>query len=671
MNDHSGFMQIPMAAVRALAEEATADFEVFLPGSTGAEPVLYRAAGAGLGHPDFERMGAHGVTYLHVHSEDYHRCEAALEDNLGAILRNVNVTSQDKAEVVQRVGACVARDLIHYSPDAQHLERASTVVDCMIGSVLTDPLIAASLLEMAGHERSTASHMFVVATLAVLLGGEVFGPDPETLQGLGFGGMLHDIGKLSIGPEILNKTEPLTRGELELVHQHPIESVRLIEENPHVTPLVRQIILQHHERIDGRGYPLGLDGSALPPESKLLAIVDSFHAMIGHRSYRAPLTPCEANRVLETQAGRQFDEELMACWIELFNRSWTPEAAQRTRKALVEPDELSSRYEHRPAPPAPRNALQRPPRFACRGKTSVQCIYAGRLIDVTTAPDEFAALAHDVSRGGVCIYTAHPMYRGEIVRIKIGVDDCGTWLESVVAWCRRQDACVYRIGLRFVSRIAEARIREPSAVKTLAELQGTSNPPGASAPGPSGQKHNHKREVPTGGGVGKPRDTALNALAAIESMRKVSGDAQNTAITLAMSGDAAVRLKAVDVLAGLGTREARSALVSLLRDSNLEVRERAVVLAGAYTLPDALEPLRGLLSDSVTRIALRAAGAMGRLGDTSGLRLVARILHSDCPETRLAAHTLGEITGHRFAANREGVESARRYLDAKKSVLAT
>ncbi len=102
----------------------------------------------------------------------------------------------------------------------------------------------------------------------------------------------------------------------------------------------------------------------------------------------------------------------------------------------------------------------------------------------------------------------------------------------------------------------------------------------------------------------------------------------------------------------------------------MEVRERAVVLAGAYTVPGALEPLRGLLSDSVTRIALRAAGAMGKLGDNSGLRLVARILQSDCPETRLAAHTLGEITGHRFAANREGVESARRYLDAKKLVLA-
>ena len=670
MNAISELTQIPMAAVRALAEEESVDFEVFLPGASSRDAVLYRATGAGLAQPDFERMSAHGVTSLHVRTEDYQRCEAMLEAKLGAIIHNPNVTTNDKAEVVHRVGTCVARDLIDSSVDAEHLNRASTVVDCMITGVLTEPLIAASLLEMAGHERSTASHMFVVATLGVMLGAEVFGPDKETLQGLGFAGMLHDIGKLSIGAEVLNKTQPLTREELELVHQHPIESVRLIGENACVTPMVRQMILQHHERIDGRGYPLGLDGNALLPESKLLSIVDSFHAMIGHRSYRMPLTPCEANRVLATQAGQQFDADLMACWAEVFKRAWTSEAAERTRKALITPDEVSARYEHLPTPPAPKNVVQRPPRFACHGRASVQCIYAGRLIDATAVPDEFGALAHDVSRSGLCIYAAHPMYRGETVRVKIGMNDDNVWLDTVVAWCRRQDACVYRIGLRFVARITESQIREPAAVKTMGELAVSHRTPRARTPDPTDQEHTHKaQQGPNRETAGKTRDTALSALAAIESMRKVGGEAQNTAIILAMSGDAAVRLKAVDVLAGINTRATRNAVASLVGDVNADVRERAAVISGTFRVPEAISPLHGLLGDSVTRIALRAAGALGKLGDNSGLSLVARILQSDCPETRLAAHTFGEITGHRFAANREGVEAARRYLAARKSIL--
>ncbi|MFQ5592309.1 MAG: HD domain-containing phosphohydrolase, partial [Phycisphaerae bacterium] len=591
------------------------------------------------------------------------------ETKLGAIIRNANVTPEDKAEVVQRVGKCVAMDLIDSSVDPAHVDRTASVVDCMIEGILSDPLIAASLLEMAGHERSTASHMFVVATLAVMLGAEVFGPDKETLEELGFAGMLHDVGKLSIGAEVLNKTEPLTRAELELVHQHPIESVRLIGENPQVSAIARQVILQHHERIDGHGYPLGLDGSILLPQSKLLSIVDSFHAMIGHRSYRMPLTPSEANRVLATQAGRQFDAEMMACWTDLFKRSWTTRAAERVRKSIIPRDEISARYEHRPVPTAPRNVVHRPPRYGCYGHASVQCVYAGRLVDATAAPDEFGALTHDVSRGGLCIYAAHPMYRGEVVRVKIDMNGKGVWVDSVVAWCRRQEACVYRIGLRFTARIAESQCREPSPVRSIAELRNARAPTHARTSDPTEQVDSDKPNPQVTAPVHEPADNALEALVEIESMRKVGPDAQNTTITLAMSGDSRVRLKAVDVLAGIDTKAARRTIVSLLDDKTPDVRERAAIIAGTLQIQEAVGPLRKLLDDPVVRVALRAAGALGRLDDRSGLQLVARVLSGDCPETRLAAHTLGEITRHRFAANQQGIESARRYLNAKKAAL--
>ena len=103
MYEQSEFAEIPMAAVRALAEEASADFEVYLPGVSGGEPVLYRAISAGIAGPDFERMGVHGVTSLRIRTEDYQRCETTLEDRLAAILANDYVTPEDKAVVVHRV----------------------------------------------------------------------------------------------------------------------------------------------------------------------------------------------------------------------------------------------------------------------------------------------------------------------------------------------------------------------------------------------------------------------------------------------------------------------------------------------------------------------------------------------------------------------------------------
>jgi HEAT repeat protein len=161
---------------------------------------------------------------------------------------------------------------------------------------------------------------------------------------------------------------------------------------------------------------------------------------------------------------------------------------------------------------------------------------------------------------------------------------------------------------------------------------------------------------------------ALQTLAAIACMRRPSNDAQKSVVTLAMSGDAQVRLKAVEVLAGLGTGMTRRALVTLLGDANPEVREQSVTAVGASRVDDAIPKLKELLRDTCETVALKAAGALGLMGDTAGLRLVKSNLKYDGPNTRLAAQMFGEITGHRFAPTREGVKEARRYLKAKQAV---
>jgi HEAT repeat protein len=111
------------------------------------------------------------------------------------------------------------------------------------------------------------------------------------------------------------------------------------------------------------------------------------------------------------------------------------------------------------------------------------------------------------------------------------------------------------------------------------------------------------------------------------------------------------------------------ALMSLLKDSDPEVRERAVGAAGTLRMEEAAHLLRQRLADPVDTVALRAAGALGLLGEQTGLPLVARALRRDDALGRLAARAFGEIVGHRFSANASGVQAARRYLDAKWSAL--
>lgn len=475
MTEQAEYAQVTFAAAKALVDEDSVDFALYLPQASEQTPVLYRRAGDGLSQPDFERMRNNGVPFLCVRSGDLSKCETILEAKLIDLLGSSDIRPTEKAKIVHQVGTSVARGLIHGPANADGLARASHVVDNVIGCVLNDPRIASHMLQMADHERSTASHMFVVSALAIMLGAEIFGPEREMLTGLGLAGMMHDIGKLGINPEVLNKPTPLTFEEMQLIQQHPIESVRLLGDDPHVTPGVRQMILQHHEWVNGRGYPLGVSGDELLPGSRVLSIVDSFHAMIGRRAYRKPFTPHQANRALIAQAGRQFDRDLLVCWRELFERCWSQAPQALPVDPVTGSDEVSSRHEHRPTPPTRGVFGPRSQRFTCDRDVRIKCVYAGRLNDATCAPDEFLTSIHDVSRGGLCIYSGYPMYRGEVVHLQIEQGKQPVWVRGVVAWCRQHEANVYKTGLRFVERIPEHEVHEELAIEGITTPKGVSS----------------------------------------------------------------------------------------------------------------------------------------------------------------------------------------------------
>ena len=663
MGESSHYTPIPLAAVRELVRQGNGDFEVFLLQPEDHSRVLYRKAGIGLAQPDFTRLAESGVGYVHVRTEDFHRCEQTIEAMLGQIVRNPKIVPRDKLQIVHGAGSSVVRDLMGGPMSSGDLARASGITDHTIQCILHDPAIPGHLLCMAVHERTVASHMFIVAALGVLLGLDVFGAEHESVQALGLAGMLHDMGKLTIPPGVLNKVGPLTREETELIHQHPVESVRLVGESEHIAPLVRTIILQHHERVDGLGYPIGVKGDELLSESRMLSIVDSFHAMIGRRSYRAALSVDEATRVLFSQAGKQFDRELLERWRVVCERHGgeVPPVPVVLHGPGEEPP--SSKHEHRPASLLPKMIGQRRPRFACRGQKIVRCVLVGRLSSLESVPEDFSSLVHDVSRGGVCLYTAYPLYRGEVLCVGVQVEDGIQWVRGVVAWCRRQDADVCRVGVRFVERIAAGQRYDLVPVGTLDD-GAMRAPTGPASPGTVQPLPSRASSAP----VRDKRQRALQTLAAIATRGKPDAAAQRKAITLALSGDLAVRLKAIETLVTLNTLATREALMSLVSDRQPAIREAAASAAGTLKIHEARPEVLRLLRDAVPSVRLRAAGALGQLGDPSGLLAVLRALEED-EQAALAVWAFGEITETRFPATREGIQSARRYAAAKRRTL--
>jgi putative nucleotidyltransferase with HDIG domain len=203
------------------------------------------------------------------------------------------------------VGVPVALDL-HRGAQSRPLVgdlRASELVSA--ADAFMGPTVRALLVRLAHKDDYTAEHTRGVALRAVQVGEEL-GLPPARLRELAIGGLVHDVGKLAVPNEILQKPGALTDEEYDEIKRHPelgSDLVRQLGFSAHVARLV----LNHHERLDGSGYPRGLGAPDLDIETRILAVCDVFDALLSRRVYRPAWTLEKALELLSRESGTAFD----------------------------------------------------------------------------------------------------------------------------------------------------------------------------------------------------------------------------------------------------------------------------------------------------------------------------------------------------------------------------
>jgi diguanylate cyclase (GGDEF)-like protein len=176
--------------------------------------------------------------------------------------------------------------------------------------------VAALANALEAKDEYTSSHARWITDMSLLVGKELE-LDRDALKRLELGALFHDIGKIGIPSEILQKPGPLTDEEFEIVKEHPELGEKIlapIERLADVRPIVRAC----HERWDGLGYPDGKSGDDIPVEARIVLVCDAFHAMVTDRPYRMRLPADEAVRRLRESSGTQFDPSAVSAFVRLF-----------------------------------------------------------------------------------------------------------------------------------------------------------------------------------------------------------------------------------------------------------------------------------------------------------------------------------------------------------------
>ncbi|MCR6651559.1 MAG: HD-GYP domain-containing protein [Cellvibrionaceae bacterium] len=192
---------------------------------------------------------------------------------------------------------------------AINTEQARHTVNECVHSVIRHPDALLWMSKMRDENEYTAEHCLNVCILAIAFGRQL-GMSEQELQNLGMCGLLHDVGKMKIPAEILDKPDTLTPKEMRIMMAHTVHGRNLLLSSSGIYTGAIDVALSHHERVDGTGYPRQLAGNSISRYSKIIAIVDAYDAMTADRCYQSARTSTEAIKIIYKERGQHFDEQL-------------------------------------------------------------------------------------------------------------------------------------------------------------------------------------------------------------------------------------------------------------------------------------------------------------------------------------------------------------------------
>lgn len=223
-----------------------------------------------------------------------------------------------KAIVIKEKSKIIIKDVLNDPRSGKKIKESTKSVESIATSIFEDRETLYDLISIKNYDYYTYTHSVNVAVLTIGL-GIAMGLPPEDIHNLGFGAMLHDIGKSSISPEILNKPDKLTAIEYQIMQNHVIEGEKILREHDFFPADSLPAVTQHHEKLSGKGYPFNIKAGKIKLYGKITAIADFYDALTTQRPYKSALTPFNALSIILKET-EDYDQELLRAFIKMLGK---------------------------------------------------------------------------------------------------------------------------------------------------------------------------------------------------------------------------------------------------------------------------------------------------------------------------------------------------------------
>jgi len=314
--EYNGNRYIPVS-IDSIRVNSVPQFDLFLRVGPGQPMVLYCEHNTPFTVKARTQLENNRIKLFYVRSEEHAAYRLYLAENLDTILKDKDLSLKKKSVILYDCAQAVVEDVLTRPRSRESIVRGKDIVRQTVEFMTAENFLLEHLLRSISCDYYLYTHSVNVVAYTLALAMESGYTDRATLREVANGALLHDIGKSMLEPALLNKAGPLTPREWELLQTHPKSGYALLLEHGNLGEIALDIVLHHHEKLNGAGYPEKLPGDAISPFVRMVTIADIFDALTTDRFHEKAKSTFDALSMMLNTMSEDLDADLVRIFVEM------------------------------------------------------------------------------------------------------------------------------------------------------------------------------------------------------------------------------------------------------------------------------------------------------------------------------------------------------------------